>query len=82
MEKIMALSYREKLHQEIESVPDGLLPQFYRIVHVLKLELLPKQKHGKRGSLKGIWKGGEIDDSLLEEAKKSLYSYELDKDTL
>jgi hypothetical protein len=29
-----------------------------------------------RGSLKGIWKGSNIDESLLAESKKSLFSYE------
>ena len=29
-----------------------------------------------RGSVKGIWKGSLIDDSLYEESKKSLFPYE------
>lgn len=34
------------------------------------------QKSRKRGSLKGIWKGNVINESLFVEARKSLFSYE------
>jgi hypothetical protein len=37
---------------------------------------MPGTKKGKRGSLKGIWKGSQIDESLFNEAKKSLFPYE------
>ena len=73
----MATTYREKLFKEIESVPEAMLPQFYRIIHLLRKELLPLQEHhGIRGSLKGIWKGGEVNDSLFTEARESMFPYE------
>jgi hypothetical protein len=70
--------YREKLLQEIESVPQEMTPILYRIVHLLNTEWKksPDKKEKKRESLRGIWKGSEIDDSLLIEARKSLFSYE------
>jgi hypothetical protein len=30
---------------------------------------------GKRGSLKGIWKGSVVDEKLFSEAKSSLFPY-------
>ncbi len=33
-------------------------------------------RSGKRGSLKGIWKGSIIDENLFSEARKSLFNYE------
>jgi len=33
-------------------------------------------RKGKRGSLRGIWKGSTIDESLFIEARKSLFTYE------
>jgi len=54
-----------------------MLPKLYKIIHLLKVELMqaPKGEKG-RSSLKGIWKGSQIDDSLFIEAKKSLFPYE------
>lgn len=53
------------------------MPKLYRIIHLLATELMPKtKKTGNRGSLKGIWKGSQIDESLLLAATKSLFPYE------
>jgi len=69
--------YKEKLLQEIEELPDEVVPNFYRIIHLLKNELLLKtEKLRNRGSLKGIWKGYHIDEEIFFEAKKSLFPYE------
>lgn len=73
----MSQVYKEKIFEDINEIPPNMLPKFYKIVHLLKNELVnPKSKAGKRNSLKGIWKGSQIDDQLLEEAKKSLFNYE------
>lgn len=73
----MPTTYKEKLIEEIKSIPEEMLPKLYKIIHILKVELMlaPKEKKG-RSSLKGIWKGSQIDDSLFIEAKKSLFPYE------
>ena len=70
-------TYKQKILKEIEQVPKQKIPKLYKIVHLLAVELTPKTKEtGNRGSLKGIWKGGQIDESLFVEAKKSLFPYE------
>jgi len=73
----MQASYKEKIMQEIEKIPEDKLANMYRIIHLLTGELTAgTQKTGKRVSLKGIWKGSQIDDSLFTEARKSLFPYE------
>lgn len=77
----MQASYKEKIMQEIEKIPEDKLASMYRIIHLLTGELTAgTQKTSKKVSLKGIWKGSQIDDSLLAEAKKSLYPYEKSRD--
>jgi len=72
----MSHVYKEKILKDINDIPVDMLPRFYKIVHLLKNELIhDKKKPGKRYSLKGIWKGTEIDDQLFEDAKKSMFSY-------
>ncbi len=47
------------------------------ILHFEKQSKSPvSYRKGKRGSLKGIWKGSVIDESLFIEARKSLFNYE------
>jgi len=73
----MLSTYKEKILKELELVPDEMMPKIYKIIHLLATELMPKTKdRGNRGSLKGIWKGSQIDESLFLEAKKSLFPYE------
>lgn len=71
----MLSTYKEKILKEIEGIPKEMMPKLYRFVHLLATELISK-KTGYRGSLKGIWKGSQIDESLFIEAKKSLFPYE------
>ncbi len=76
-EKKMSQLYKEKIFNDIENIPVDLLPKLYRIVHLLKKELVyPKSKSGNRASLRGIWKNSEIDESLFDEARRSLFKYE------
>jgi hypothetical protein len=73
----MSQVYKEKILSDIDDIPVNVLPKLYRIVHLLKKELVhTKSKSGSRGSLRGIWKGSEIDESLFDEAKRSLFKYE------
>ncbi len=73
----MLIEYKEKILKEIEKVPDDKMPGLYKIIHLLADELiLGSKKTGKKGSLKGIWKGSLVNDSLFVEAKKSLFPYE------
>jgi len=73
----MATTYKQKLIGEINAVPENLLPRFYRVMHILRTELTRQTTTTRaRGSLKGIWKGSNIDESLLAESKKSLFPYE------
>ncbi len=76
-ENKMSHVYKEKILKDINDIPLDMLPKFYKIVHLLKKELVSsKSKPGNRNSLKGIWKGSEIDDRLFDEAKKSMFKYE------
>ena len=70
--------YREKLLQEIESVPQEMTPILYKIVHLLNSQWKtdPDKNNKKRESLEGIWEGSSVDESLFAEARKSLFSYE------
>jgi hypothetical protein len=76
-EKAMASTYKEKLIKEIEETPQEIIPKLYERMHHLRDELMQKAKmSGKRGSLKGIWKGSLIDDKFFSEGKSSLFPYE------
>ncbi len=73
----MLSTYKEKILKELEGVPREMMPKLYKIIHLLATELIPKTKEtGNRGSLKGIWKGSQVDDSLFLEARQSLFPYE------
>ncbi len=68
--------YKDKIIKEIKGMPEEVLPKIYKIVHSMATELNTlKVKSGNRGSLKGIWKGSRIDESIFLEAKKSLFPY-------
>ncbi len=76
----MQTSYKEKILKEIEKIPDDKLENIYKIVHLLTGDITAgTKKTGKRDSLRGIWKGSQIDDTLLSEARKSLFPYESKK---
>ncbi len=73
----MQTSYKEKILKEIEKIPDDKLGNIYKIIHLLTGDITSgTKKTGKRASLRGIWKGSQIDDTLLSEARKSLFPYE------
>jgi len=73
----MLSTYKEKILKELDGVPREMMPKLYKIIHLLATELIPKTKEtGKRGSLKGIWKGSQVDESIFLEARKSLFPYE------
>jgi len=73
----MASTYKEKLIKEIEETPQDIIPKLYEKIHHLRVELIQKAKmSGKRGSLKGIWKGSLVDEKLFSEAKSSTFPYE------
>jgi hypothetical protein len=73
----MATTYKQKLIGEINSLPEDLMPRFYRIVRTLRSELANKTAvKTKRGSLRGIWGNVEIDETHISAARKSLFSYE------
>jgi len=58
----MPSTYKEKLLKEIEGFPEEKIPKLYKIIHILRAELMQKtQKPMIRGSLKGIWKGSQIE---------------------
>jgi len=73
----MSSTYKEKLLKGIEEISEEMMPKFYRVIHMLRAELTPKMEKSEiRGSLRGIWKGSQIDETLFLEAKKSLFPYE------
>ena len=58
----MQSPYKEKLIDEIKTIPEKMLPRFYRIVSVLKKEMYESErKTAKANTLKGIWKGSDVD---------------------
>ena len=72
-ENKMSQVYKEKILKDINDIPVNMMPKFYKIIHLLKNELVDKENiTGTRNSLKGIWKGSEIDDRLFDEAKRSM----------
>jgi hypothetical protein len=73
----MLSTYKEKILKELEGVPGEMMPKLYKIIHLLTTELIQKKDEKEnRGSLKGIWKGSQIDESLFLDAKKSVFPYE------
>ncbi len=74
----MSQVYKEKIIKALDDIPSNMLPKVYKMIHLLKKEfpVVPLEGDSKRRSLKGIWKGCEIDDSLFEDAKKSIFKYE------
>lgn len=70
--------YRKKLLQEIKSIPKEMTPILYKVVRLLNTGwgASSESRKGKRGSLRGIWKGTVIDESLFIEARRSLFNYE------
>ncbi len=73
----MLSAYKEKILKELEGVPDEMMPKLYKIIHLLTTELMQKKDYKEnRGSLKGIWEGSQIDESLFFDAKKSVFPYE------
>lgn len=72
----MLPTYKEKILKEIERVPEDKMPTLYKAIHLLTELMVATKKTGARGSLKGIWKGNQIDEALFTEAKRSLFPYE------
>jgi len=69
------IDYKEEILKDMEKIPVEKLPRFYIIIHTLIREFSsPRNK--EKTTLKGLWKGSQINDSLFEDAKKSLFSYE------
>ena len=72
----MLSTYKEKILKELEGVPGEMMPKLYKIIHLLTTELIQKKDEKEnRGSLKGIWKGSQIDESLFLDAKKSVFPW-------
>ena len=74
-ERKMPLTHKERLLKEIDEFPEETIPKLCKIIHVLRTELIGKAKK-PRGSLKGIWKGSQIDNALYLESRRSLFPYE------
>ena len=73
----MVSIYKKKIFKEIEDIPEDKAPKLYKIIHLFTDEIMTGGKKIKnRGSLKGIWKGSQIDEDLFNDAKKSLFPYE------
>ncbi|MBC8461943.1 MAG: hypothetical protein H8D67_28570 [Deltaproteobacteria bacterium] len=71
-------NYREKIIEEIQTLPREIIPSLYRMIRLLEVQWqrVTKKKGNGRGSLKGIWKGSQIDEHLFREARRSLFHYE------
>lgn len=73
----MLSTYKEQILKDLRRVPEEKMPKLYKVIHQMTSEFISEaNKPGKRGSLKGLWKGSKIDDSLLSEARKTLFPYE------
>ncbi len=76
----MATIYKKKILKEIETIPEKHLKSIYNIIHLFKNELnITTKKYAKTKTLAGIWKGSQIDEELIGEAKKSVFPYEVNK---
>jgi len=69
------IDYKEEILKDMEKIPIEKLPRFYIIIHALIKEF-SSSKNKEKPTLKGLWKGSQINDSLFDEAKKSLFFYE------
>ncbi len=73
----MLSTYKERIIKELGMVPEEKMPEIYKAIHQITSEFISEaMKPQKRGSLKGLWKGSSIGDSLFFEARKPLFSYE------
>ena len=73
----MATTYKQKIFGELDAIPEEMMPHFYRIIHTLCTEFTkPEVETKTRGSLKGIWGDMKIEESLIKEARSSLFTYE------
>ncbi len=73
----MSSKYKEKIFKELEAIPEKKMGKLYKFIHLLATESTPTvKKTGKHGSLKGIWRGSQIDESIFIEAKRSIFTYE------
>ena len=73
----MATTYRDRIINERDSIPDAFLPDVYQMLHILKTRFLPAERDKKnRKSLEGIWQGAFIEEKDFTEARRSLFTYE------
>ena len=73
----MLSTYKERIIKELGRVPEEKMPKLYKVIHQITSEFVSKDKKPqKRGSLKGLWKGSSIEDSLFFEARKTIFPYE------
>lgn len=78
----MLSAYRSQILEEIARIPENKMPILYQIIHLLAAEFAPgsgaaePERSGIRGSLKGIWQGCQIDETLFAEAQESLFPYQ------
>ena len=73
----MATTYRDRIINEIDSIPDAFLPDVYQMLHILKTRFLPAVGDKKnRKSLEGIWQGAVIEEEDFAAARRSLFSFE------
>ncbi len=73
----MLSTYKERIIKELGMVPEEKMPEIYKAIHQITSEFISEAKKPvRRGSLKGLWKGSCIEDSLFFEAKKTVFPYE------
>ena len=66
--------YEKMILKELEKVPEEKMPKLYKAIHQITSKFISgAKKPGKRGSLKGLWKGSRIDDTLFSDARKTLF---------
>jgi len=75
----MSITYRKKLIADINDIPDSKLPQFYKVVHMIKEQFLPLSHKKpvvsrKLGSAKGqVWISDDFNDPLPDEIVDEFY---------
>jgi hypothetical protein len=74
--------YKEKILQEFDLIPEDKMPALYQLIHLLTTEFITETKPEQRGSLRGIWQSSYIDETLLTEARRSLFPYDRDEKLL
>jgi hypothetical protein len=77
VEESVETIYKKKIMAELDGLSEYRLSKVYKFIHLLNTEIMPAaRKENNLKSLWGVWKGIEIDESMIKEAENSLFPFE------